>query len=165
MRYGEHVSLLRGEDYGKLILVHTHTTKNKKKVAPNIPKKKDEEKEGEMEYLMDASQRKRSRGVAVRRGGETLLMPGGREGKEGGMKEEKCTSSCFFFLPSSHWPRVKSGSDWRISWAEAPPHFPPSSTLSGRVNGAKERDGAASLLLVLSGPPAGRWGGQVGQEC
>lgn len=105
MRYGEHVSLLRGEDCGKLILIHTHTTKNKKKVAPNIPKKKDEEKEGEMEYLMDASQRKRSRGVAVRRGGETLLMPGGREGKEGGMKEEKCTSSCFFF---AFFPLAKS---------------------------------------------------------
>lgn len=43
----------------------THTTKKKQKVAPNIPKKKDEEKEGEMEYLMDVSQRKRSRGVAV----------------------------------------------------------------------------------------------------
>lgn len=27
-------------------------------------------------------------------------MPKGREGKEGGMKEEKCTSSCFFaFFP------------------------------------------------------------------
>lgn len=45
---------------------HTHppTPKNKK-VAPNTPEKKDEAKEGGMEYLVDASQRKRSRGVAV----------------------------------------------------------------------------------------------------
>lgn len=28
---------------------------------------------------------------------EALLVPRGRAGKEGGMKEEKCTSSCFFF--------------------------------------------------------------------
>lgn len=76
-------------------LQHTHTQKKRKKVAPNSPKEK-AEKKGEMEYLVDASQRKRSRGVAVWRGGETLLVPRGREGKEGGMKEEKCTSSCFF---------------------------------------------------------------------
>lgn len=87
---------------------------------------------------------------------------GEKERKEGWKKR---SAPAPVFSPSSHWPRVRSGSGWWISWAEAPPSFSPSSPLSGRVNGAKERDGAASLPLVLLGPPAERWGGQVGQEC
>ncbi|GAA6110070.1 uncharacterized [Tachysurus ichikawai] len=87
------------------------------------------------------------------------------ERRKGRRDERREVHQLLFFPPSSQWPIVSSDSDWWISWAEAPPPFPPSSPLSGRVNGAKERDGAASLLLVLSGPPAGRWGGQVGQEC
>lgn len=131
---------------------HTHSKKKEKSCTKQSKRESWKERRDGIPRGCVAEEEKQRCGSVERRRDATCAQ---RKRRKGRRDERREVHQLLFFrllLTGREWDQSLIGGSHGL---RPLPPYPPSSPLSGRVNGAKERDGAALLLLVLLGPP--RW--------